>query len=264
MEHEVESADGTAIHVREEGAGAPVLFANSLGTDLRVWDAVLPLLPPGLRLVRYDMRGHGQSEVPPAPYPMGALVRDAEAVADALGLRDAVVVGLSVGGMVAQAMAVKRADVVRAIAISGAGVKSGTPDAWAARIEAVRRGGLEAIADATMDRWFARDFPHRAAWRARLLETDPEGYCGVCAAIAGTDLLAPTSGLRLPTLAIAGSEDGAAPPDLVRETAALIPGSRFALIRGAGHLPPVDAPERFAAVLSEFLGAIGHTASSSG
>ncbi|MEZ5867277.1 MAG: alpha/beta fold hydrolase [Defluviimonas denitrificans] len=99
-----------SLHWREDGdpSGAPVVFANSLGTDFRLWDKVVPLMPKGLRLIRYDKRGHGLSSCPPGPYGMGALVRDAERLLDALGVRDCVFVGLSIGGMIAQGLAVKR------------------------------------------------------------------------------------------------------------------------------------------------------------
>lgn len=251
------------LHWREDGdpKGAPVVFAHALGLDLRLWDQVIPLLPQGLRLIRYDLRGHGVSDVPPPPYAMGALVRDAEALLDQIGVRDAVFVGLSVGGLVAQGLAVKRLDLVRGLVLSNTAAKIGTQAIWAERVRAVQEGGVAAVADGVIARWFgkaAREGAVGQLWRERLLACPADGYAGVAAAIGGADFLAPTSGLRLPTLCIAGSEDGSTPPDLVRELADLIPGARFRLIRGAGHLPPVDRPEAFAAALTEFLKAIGH------
>jgi 3-oxoadipate enol-lactonase len=254
--------DGTRLHYEVTGPDdAPALvFANSLGTDLRLWDAVLPLLPEGLRVLRWDKRGHGRSDVPPAPYAMGLLVSDAEAVLDAAGVRDAVFCGLSIGGLIAQGLAVKRPEMIAALVLSNTAAKIGTPEIWRGRIVTARRGGMEALADATMERWFARDFlagPEVATWRERFVSVPVEGYAGCCAAIAGTDFYATTAGLRLPTLAIAGSEDGATPPDLVRETAELVPGAEFALIRRAGHLPCVDAPEEYARLLTDFLKRLG-------
>lgn len=255
--------DGLNVHYLETGApdGAPVVFANSLGTDLRLWDAVLPHLPAGLRILRYDKRGHGLTDSPSAPYHMGALITDAERLMDHLGIRDAMFVGLSIGGMIAQALAVKRPDLVRAMVISNTAAKIGTPEIWQQRLDMLEAGGVEALADAVMDRWFSAAFratPELAMWRNMLTRTPAEGYGGCSAAISGTDLMATTAGLRLPTLAIAGSEDGSTPPELVRETADLVPGSRFHLIRGAGHLPCVEAPGEFARVLAEFLRATGH------
>ncbi len=257
--------DGIGIHSRVDGVedrGAPtVVFANSLGTDLRLWDAVLPLLPQGLRLVRYDKRGHGRSDVPPPPYAMGALVADAEAVCDAHGVRDCVFVGLSVGGMIAQGLAVKRLDLMRGMVLSNTAAKIGTPELWQMRIETAMRDGMEPLADGIMERWFGAGFratPAVKPWRDLLTATPPEGYAGTCAAISGTDFFTTTASLRLPTLGIAGSEDGATPPDLVRETVDLIPGSRFHLIRRAGHLPCVEAPQEYADTLTAFLKEIGH------
>lgn len=255
--------DDLHIHWREDGDpnGPPVVFANSLGTDLRLWDPVIALLPQNLRLIRYDKRGHGLSACPTGPYGMGALVRDAEQLMDALNVRECVFVGLSVGGLIAQGLAVKRSDMIRAMVLSNTAAKIGTAEMWQDRIAAIRAGGIEAIADGTMERWFSRAFretPELHAWRNMLTRQPVEGYTGCCAAIAGTDFITPTSGLTLPTLAIAGSEDGATPPDLVRETADLIRGARFELIRGAGHLPCVEKPEDYARLLTGFLSDVGH------
>jgi 3-oxoadipate enol-lactonase len=252
-----------ALHYREDGTpqGAPLVFANSLGTDLRLWDDVLPHLPQGLRIIRYDMRGHGLSDCPEGPYSMGALVRDAERLLDHLRIRDCVFVGLSIGGMVAQGLAVKRLDLMRAMVLSNTAAKIGQPEIWAERIAAVRQGGVAAVSEATLERWFSRTFratPEITAWKHMLERTPAEGFAGCGAAVAGTDFYTPTSGLRLPTLGIAGSEDGSTPPDLVRETVDLIPGARFHLIRKAGHLPCADHPKDYAAVLTEFLQEVGH------
>ncbi|MFY0681057.1 MAG: 3-oxoadipate enol-lactonase [Thalassovita sp.] len=251
------------LHYKEEGDpnGAPIVFANSLGTDLRMWDAIMPLLPAGLRVIRYDKRGHGLSDCPPAPYAMGTLVRDAERLLDHLNVKDCVFVGLSIGGIIAQGLAVKRLDLVRAMVLSNTAAKVGTPEMWNTRIEAIKEGGIASIADVTMERWFSKDFQQSdelTAWRNLLTRQPLEGYIGCCQAISGTDFYTPTSGLRLPTLGIAGSEDGATPPDLVRETLDLIPGSKFHLMRKAGHIPCIEKPEEYATVLSEFLTEVGH------
>lgn len=255
--------NGLALHWREDGdpKGAPVVFANSLGTDLRLWDAVVERLPKSLRLIRYDKRGHGLSGCPDAPYAMGALVGDVEALLDHLDVRDCVFVGLSIGGMIAQGLAVKRMDQVRAMVISNTAAKIGTHQTWADRIATVDAGGIDAIADTVMNVWFSKDFqakPELQIWRNMLTRTPKVGYMGCCAAIAGTDFYTTTASLTLPTMAIAGSEDGSTPPDLVRETADLVKGSRFELVRGAGHLPCVENPEAYAALLMSFFEDIGH------
>lgn len=257
------SVGDISLHVQEDGDpnGAPIVFANSLGTDLRLWDKVVPLLPKGLRIIRFDKRGHGQSDVPEAPYSMGQLITDTERLLDALEVRDAVFVGLSIGGMIAQGLAVKRLDMLRAIVLSNTAFKFGTAEMWHDRIAAIRAGGIEPQADGIMERWFSRKFragPEIGYWRDMLVGQPLAGYLGCCAAIAGTDFYTPTSGLRLPALGVAGSEDGASPPDLVRDTVELIPGSTFHLIRGAGHLPCVEAPDEYADTLTKFLKEIGH------
>lgn len=253
--------NGITLHYSDSGTGAPVVFCNSLGTDLRLWDKVVARLPAGLRLIRYDMRGHGLSGAPAGPYPMGALVRNAEALIDHLGLRDLVFVGCSIGGMVAQGLAVKRLEIVRAMVLSNTAARIGTAEMWQQRISAVQEGGIEALADAVMERWFSKDFrvdPEMRLWRNMLVRTPSAGYVGCSAAIAGTDFYTTTASLTLPTLAIAGSEDGSTPPDLVRETSDLVKGARFALIRGAGHLPMIEKPDEFTAILTSFLREIGH------
>lgn len=263
--------DGTALAVAvQEGAAGPraradapsaLVLLHALGTDHRIWDGVVTRLPPGLRIIRPDMRGHGASDVPPAPYGMGRLVSDVEAICDALEIRDAVVVGLSIGGLIAQGLAVKRLDLVRALVLSNTAARIGNSGVWDGRIAAVRAGGMAAIAEATMARWAGRDLPGTAGWEQAwegLLATDPEGWIGCAHAIAGADFLATTATLRLSVLGIAGGEDGSVPADMLRETLDLIPGARFHLLRRAGHLPCLEDPGGYAEVLATFLAEIGH------
>lgn len=249
-------AKGATLSVHDEGSGPALLMVHSLGLDHTVWDGVCSRLPDH-RIIRYDLRGHGASDAPDGPYSMGTLVADAEAVCDALDLRDTVIVGLSVGGLIAQGLAVKRLDIVRALVLSNTAAKLGQSGPWYDRAAAARDGGMEAVADATLKRWHLK--PVDISRAETLFRSTPvEGYAATCEAIAGTDFFAPTSGLRLPTMGIAGDLDGSTPPDLVRETVDLIPGSEFHLIRGAGHLPPETHADAFAAHLMKFLTGIGH------
>ncbi|RYH12210.1 3-oxoadipate enol-lactonase [Tropicimonas sp. IMCC6043] len=256
-------ANGVGLHVRDEGdpAGAPLVFANSLGTDLRLWDAILPRLPAGLRIIRHDTRGHGLSDCPEAPYAMDDLVTDAEALLDALDVTGCVFVGLSLGGMIGQGLAARRPDLVRALVLSNTAARMGDPAMWHARIASIRAGALEAVADGVLDRWFGPAFrarPEAAAWRNMMTRTPREGYIGCAEAIAAADLSEPSAGLSLPVLGIAGSEDGASPPELVAGTVTRIPGARLEIIDQAGHLPCVERPEIYAGLLTDFLEEIRH------
>jgi len=253
------------IRLNAEISGPPdgpaLVLVHALGTSLAIWDDLLPRLPESLRVLRFDLRGHGGSDTPAPPYAMGALIRDTERLMAHFRLKEAVVAGISLGGMVAQGLAVKRLDLVRGLVLSNTAAKIGTPAMWEERIAQIRAQGLESYADGAMQRIFGRGFrekPQMPRIRALLTSTPEEGWTGCAAAIAGTDFYTPTASLTLPTLVIAGTNDGTTPPDLVRETADLILGHRFALMRGTGHLPMVEAPEEFATLLTDFLTSIGH------
>ncbi|PZQ46892.1 MAG: 3-oxoadipate enol-lactonase [Rhodovulum sulfidophilum] len=256
--------NGLAVHYSDEGPadGPGIVFANSLGTDLRVWDAVTPLLPAAARVIRYDKRGHGLSAAPEGAYFMGDLVADAAGLIDHLGLRGVLFVGLSIGGVIAQGLAAERPDLVRGVVLSNTAPKIGTEEMWHARIAAVRAGGVAALSEAVLERWFSKRFraerpDELAGWRNMLERCPVDGYAGCCAALAETDLRLSTAGLRQPALVIAGGEDGSTPPDLVREMAETIDDARFELIRGVGHIPCVEAPEAVARLIAGFAREIG-------
>lgn len=255
--------DGFHMHYAVAGPenGPAVVFAHGLGTNLGIWDEVCRALPDGLRIIRYDQRGHGKSDCPAPPYSMGALVRDAESLLDQLQINESAFIGLGLGGLVAQGLAVKRLDLVRALILSGTAAKLGQNSTWKARAETAQTKGMFGLGDDVLSRWFpGRSRTSQAAEIAKelFLSTKPAGYAGGCLAIAGTDFYTPTSGLRLPTLGLAGIDDRATPPDLQRETIELIPGSQFRLLRRAGHQACLDNPRDFAAALEEFLCDIGH------
>lgn len=241
-------------------AGGPALvLLHALGLDLRIWDPLIAALPRH-RILALDMRGHGASDVPVPPYTMGSLIRDVERAMDHHGMKDAVVLGLSIGGMIAQGLAVKRLDLVRGLILSNTAARIGTAAQWQARIDTVRAGGMEAIRAATMERWLGRNWqanPALPALQDRFMATMPDGWIGCANAIAGTDFYETTATLRLPALCIAGGNDGSTPADLVRETADLIPGSRFKVIPGAGHVPVAEKPGDYAMAVKDFLTAIG-------
>lgn len=251
------------LHYVDQGPkdGPVLVFSNSLGTDLRLWDDLLPLLPAGLRTLRYDKRGHGLSEHTPGPYTIDQLADDAAGLIRHLGLRDVVFVGLSIGGLIGQSLAARHGDLLRALVISNSAAKIGEAQMWRDRIAAIRADGLPGIGPATMERWFSPAFRADGAdtpWRLMLERQPSEGYAACCEAIASADLRDSTARLTLPVHLIAGSMDGATPPDLVRGTADLIKGARCDVIDGAGHLPCVEDPATYARILNKFMQEIGH------
>jgi 3-oxoadipate enol-lactonase len=245
------------MHVQIDGdpANPCLVFANSLGTDLRLWDAVLPHLPKGICSLRYDKRGHGLSDLAAAAE-IFAYAEDAIALIEAFAQRPVIFVGLSMGGQIAQAVAALRPDLLRGLVLSNTAAKLGTQDSWQARIDAVIDHGLEALAESILQRWFAPSFRETAAlglWRNMLTRTPARGYTAGCAVLGRTDLTQSTRALRLPSLVIAGAEDGASPAALVEATADLMAGADYHLMQGVGHLPCVEDPAGFAALLAPFL-----------
>lgn len=254
------SGNGIVLHYRLSGpAKRPVLvFANSLGTDLRLWDGMMGAFERDFRVLRYDKRGHGLSEAPAAPYTIDDHVGDLAALLERLDIAQAIVCGISVGGMIAQGLAAARPELARGLVLCDTAVRIGTRELWDERIAAIRAGGIEALADAILERWLSPRFRAQyaveaAGWRNMLVRTPVEGYIGTCAAIRDADLSEGVRRIRRPVLCIAGSEDGATPPELVRATADLIDGARFAQIDGAGHLPCIEEPAVLAAMMRSFL-----------
>ena len=247
------------IHWREDGDphGMPVVFANSLGTDLRLWDKNIPILPAsGLRLVRFDKRGHGLSSCPKPPYTMKALCEDTEDLLQEIGVTSCIFVGLSIGGCIGQLLASRRPELVKGFVLSNSAAKMGTAQMWQDRIDRIRATGIESMADAVLERWFAEPFrksDEAIAWRNMLTRTPADGYIGCSAALAASDLTSATSELTLPVLGIGGENDLASPPAIVRATTELVPGSRYVEIATAGHLPCVESPEIYAGHLMTFL-----------
>ncbi|AWB08414.1 3-oxoadipate enol-lactonase (plasmid) [Azospirillum humicireducens] len=259
----IEAAGITQHYDLTGPAGAPVLlFANSIGTSLQIWDAVVPHLSQRYRVLRYDMRGHGLTQVTPvtdeAGYSMDTLADDAAGLLDALGIARAHVCGLSIGGMMAQRLAVKAPDRVHGLILCDTAGMIGPPSIWADRIAAIRARGMGAIADGVMARWFTQGFrdsrPEQIrGYTAMVARTTEDGYVGCSMAIRDADLRADNAAIAAPTLVICGEEDVATPPDTVRALAAGIPGARFELLPGAAHIPGVEKPAELAALIDGFL-----------
>jgi 3-oxoadipate enol-lactonase len=239
--------------------GKPALvLANSLGSDLHIWDEVAERLSAYFRIVRYDIRGHGLSEASPPPYSARDLSEDIVALMDLLEINQTILCGVSVGGIIAQSLTLDHPDRVRALVLSDTGARIGSVESWKQRIEIVQTGGLEALREPTMERWFSQSFRqrHGAAIRGystMLLKVAPEGYIGTCCALRDADFHATASRIKAPTLVLCGAEDIATPPELGRELANLIAGSKFSLIEDSGHLPCIEKPIEVAERMMKFF-----------
>ena len=251
---------GRHLHYRRTGhEDAPlVVFANSLGTDLRIWDGVLHHLGGRVQSLCYDKRGHGLSDAPPAPYTLDDHIDDLTGLLENLRIERAILCGVSVGGMIALGLAARRPDLVRGLILCDTAHKIGSEALWNERIQKIRQHGIESIADAIIERWFSESFRQAvpeavAGWRNMLVRTPLEGYVGTCAALRDADLTAAAQSLKLPVSCLCGSEDGATPPDLVRSMGTLIAGASFRSVEGAGHLPCIEVPEVLAAVINTFI-----------
>lgn len=238
---------------------APTLvLIHGLGLDLHLWDALLPHLRN--RTLRLDLRGHGQSDTPPPPFAMGTLIRDVERVMTHFALKDAVVLGSGEGGLIAQGLAVKRFDLVRAMVLTGSATRFANPSVWESRLSRLRTAGPDLDAECVAQlgpRW--RTSPVLDETRAMLARTRPEGWHGLSAAVATADFYQTTATLRLPTLVLAGSDDRKTPPDLQRELVDLVAGADFQLLRGGTHLSMLTHATSFAEVLNDFMARIGHS-----
>lgn len=253
-------ANGIVLHYRLKGRrDAPrIAFANSLGSDMTIWDDVADELGSDFELLFYDKRGHGLSEIAPALGGIADNAADLLALLDHVGWDRAAVCGLSVGGLIAMDIAARAPERVTRLVLMDTAAKIGAPDAWNARIASVRELGVAAIGEQIMERWFSPAFGVTqaeafAGWQRMLERTPAAGYVDTCAALRDADLTETIGGIVAPTLVIAGDEDLSTPPDLVAATARRIPAASFRTIAGAGHLPCIERPHEVASLLREFL-----------
>ncbi|WPZ36498.1 3-oxoadipate enol-lactonase [Thalassobaculum sp. OXR-137] len=257
--------DGCVLHVREDGPknGPVLLFSNSLGTDLRIWDAVVDALSDRWRCIRMDKRGHGLSALGSAPVTLERYAADALGVMDALGVDRAVMVGVSIGGLIAQATYAARPDAFAGLMLCDTAAKIGAADLWQQRIDMVRTDGLEAMADTVLQRWFAPAF-HRdravdlGGYRQMLTRTPAEGYAAACAALRDADYTAKAAAIAVPCVVICGAEDGATTPEVVSAFAATVPTARYVELPDVGHLPSIEAPDTVVSHLKALLKEVNH------
>ena len=250
-------------HVLEGPAGAPVvLLVHPLGVTLSLWErTAAALAAAGLRVLRYDVRGHGGSETPPGPYTIGQMADDARALLDTLGIRDVHFVGMSMGGLVAMAAALASPERVRSLVLcdTTACYGPGVTPMWEERLRVAEAQGMtDELVSRTMAIWFSPEF--RARHRdvadgvaAQLRATDPRGYTASIRAIGWVDLRERLRAIRVPTLVVVGEKDPGTPVAMAREIHELIGGSRLLVLPGAMHASPVESADAFHRALLEFL-----------
>ena len=255
----IAQVNGAHLHYAVEGrAGAPALMlSNSLGTHFGMWDAQMPELRKHFRVLRYDTRGHGQSEVTPGPYSFDQLGRDAVALADAADFGTFSFCGLSMGGVTGMWLGIHAAQRLHKLVLCSTGAKIGDPQTWDARMAAMRSGGGKLIAPGAMERWFTAPFrqrePETVARVQRMVEsTSVEGYVACCAALREVDLREEIARITAPTLVISATHDPATPPADGRFVAQHISGARY-LELDAAHLSNVELHDRFTQEVCDFL-----------
>jgi len=251
--------DGCRLAYAASGApGTPVLLlSHALGATAELWAPQLAAFSSVFRVIRYDTRGHGRSEAPGGEYTIDRLGRDALAVLDAAGADRAHVCGLSLGGLTAMWLAVHAPHRISRLVLASTAARIATPDRWTERVRQVQEGGMDAIADAAMPRWFTEEFRQRepetvARHRAMVASCSPVGYSAGCAALRDADLRDAIQVIDAPTLVVSGTADPVTPPDDGIELCKSIPGARMVTF-DAAHLPNVEQAARFSEVVGEFL-----------
>jgi 3-oxoadipate enol-lactonase len=251
---------GITLHYQQQGPldAVPLVLIHALGCDLRMWAGVVPHIEQQANIICYDQRGHGLSDCTPAPYTMMTLAEDLVGLLDHLNIEAPVLVGSSVGGMVALQTAISFPGRVNALVLGDTAAQIGTADSWNQRITTLREHGMGYLAETILARWFAPSFAdqHPADYRGfhnLLMRVPLEGYIGTCAALRDSDLSDQVHQVTLPALVLCGAEDGATPPDVVREFAESLPDARFELIDNAGHTPAVENPVAMANAITQFL-----------
>lgn len=254
------TASRRTLHHRREGQGPPVVLSHALGCSLSMWNDLVPALTEQFTVVRYDTRCHGESEVVTTAFSLADLVSDAVQLIDDLQYEAVSWVGLSMGGMIGQGLAIAHPERVSRLVL--ANTASRHPDEvrhqWTERARIARTEGMKALADLIMTRYFSPAFladrPDVVGrFRRQVLAVDAEGYAACCEAIESLDYYSALDRISCPTLVIAGGADTATPAPLAEEIASRVPNSRLALIEGAGHLSAVEYPETFVRLVRDLF-----------
>jgi 3-oxoadipate enol-lactonase len=251
---------GARLNYRFDGEDdAPVvMLCNSLGTDLSMWDAQVPVLSRRFRILRYDSRGHGRSSVTPGPYTIEQLARDAIGLLDALELPQVRFCGLSMGGMVGQWLGASAPTRLSQLVLCNTAARIGPPEIWNARIDAVNKGGMAVIVEGVVARWYTAAFIASTpaaieTTRTMLLTTPAAGYVACCAAVRDMDQREAASRIAVPTLVVSGAHDAVTSPAEGRFLVQHIVGAEYIEL-DAAHLSNIEAEAAFTAAVMGFLG----------
>lgn len=252
-------SDGCRIAYRVSGpeGAPPVVLLHALGADMGMWEPQREALEAGHRVVRLDLRGHGGSDAPPGPYTVELVAGDVLAVCDEIGLAPFHLCGLSLGGLVALWLAARRPERIRSAAFCNTAPRIGTREIWEERIEAIREGGMEAIREMALSRFFGGAFAaaHPEVVEAAgdtLVSTPMEGYLGCCEALRDADLRPEVPDISIPSLVVGGRHDVSTPPEEAHRLHERIPGSELVVLE-TGHLSNLEQPEAFNRALLSFL-----------
>ena len=253
----------TLFYRLEGEADAPVLmFANSLGTDMDLWDDQVAEFAATFRVLRYDMRGHGRSPEVPGEYAIEELAQDALRVMDAAGVERVHFCGLSLGGMVGQVLGARHPERIASLTLCATACRIGSREVWDERIALVLGRDTTAVVDRVIPNWFTDTFrqaePQRVeAIRQMLIDTRPLGYAGCCAAVRDADLCGLLGEITPPVLCIAGRHDPVTPPERLEEIQQAVKDPRGLAVLEAAHLVNVEARAAFNDTLGRFLAELG-------
>jgi 3-oxoadipate enol-lactonase len=252
-------SDGARIDYSVAGArSAPtLLFINSIATTRELWARQVSRLSRSFRVITYDARGHGFSQVTAGDYTIEQLGRDAFAILDDAGAESAHVCGISLGGITAMWMGVHVPRRITSLVLANTAARIGSAEMWTERMAFVKQQGMATLADLTMPRWFTDDFRAREPqtieqFRVMVAACPKEGYLSCCAALRDEDLRDAIAGIRCPVLCIGGNADPATPPDALRFIHERIAGSRMLLL-DAAHLTNVEQDRAFTDAVAEFI-----------
>jgi 3-oxoadipate enol-lactonase len=255
----ITASDGCALHYRFDGdSGQPILlFSNSLGSTIDMWDPQVPALTQHFRVLRYDNRGHGASDMPAGPYTMERIARDAKELIEGLEIGPVAFCGLSLGGMVGMWLGASAPQLLTRAVLANTSSYFGQPDLWNQRLALIENEGMQAAAEGIVQRWLTNDFMQNdpattAKMLAMVAGVAPTGYMAAAVAVRDMDLRDVLATISVPVLVIAGALDPATPPVMAEAIVEKIPNARLAIL-DAAHLSNIEKADEFNSLIMSFL-----------